>query len=71
LLRILAVERHTVVLITHDVEEALQLADRIFVLSVRPTRIQATFAVPFAHPRKLSSPDVQEIKDAILRELGV
>ena len=33
LLRILAVERHTVVLITHDVEEAIQLADRIFVLS--------------------------------------
>jgi ABC-type nitrate/sulfonate/bicarbonate transport system ATPase subunit len=71
LLRILAVERHTVVLITHDVEEALQLADRIFVLSVRPTKIQATFAIPFAHPRKLSSPDVQEIKDSILRELGV
>jgi ABC-type nitrate/sulfonate/bicarbonate transport system ATPase subunit len=71
LLRILAVERHTVLLITHDVEEALQLADRIFVLSVRPTRIQATFAVPFAHPRKMSSPEVQAIKDAILRELGV
>jgi ABC-type nitrate/sulfonate/bicarbonate transport system ATPase subunit len=71
LLRILEVERHTVVLITHDVEEALQLADRIFVLSVRPTKIQATFAVRFAHPRKLSSPEVQEIKEAILRELGV
>jgi len=71
LLRILAVERHTVILITHDVEEALQLADRIFVLSVRPSTIQATFTVPFAHPRKLSSPDVQDIKDAILRELGV
>src|SRR5258705_13461565 len=50
LLRILEVERHTVVLITHDVEEALQLADRIFVLSVRPTTIQATFEVSFAHP---------------------
>jgi ABC-type nitrate/sulfonate/bicarbonate transport system ATPase subunit len=71
LLRILAVERHTVVLITHDVEEALQLADRILVLSARPTQIQATFEVPFAHPRKLSSPDVQEIKESILRELGV
>ena len=71
LLRILAVERHTVLLITHDVEEALQLADRIFVLSVRPTTIQATFAIPFAHPRKMSSPDVQDIKESILRELGV
>jgi ABC-type nitrate/sulfonate/bicarbonate transport system ATPase subunit len=71
LLRILEVERHTVVLITHDVEEALHLADRILVLSVRPARIQATFEVPFAQPRRLSSPEVQDIKDAVLRELGV
>src|SRR5246127_4984372 len=52
LLRILEEERHTVVLITHDVEEAIHLADRIFVLSARPAKIQATFAVPFEHPRK-------------------
>ncbi len=71
LLRILAEERHTVVLITHDVEEAIHLADRIFVLSARPTRIQAIFAVPFEHPRKLSSPEVQGLREAILRELGV
>jgi ABC-type nitrate/sulfonate/bicarbonate transport system ATPase subunit len=71
LLRILEVERHTVVLITHDVEEALQLADRILVLSIRPTTIQATFEVSFTHPRKLSSPEVQNMKEAILRELGV
>src|SRR6516225_6717894 len=71
LLRILEVERHTVVLITHDVEEALHLADRILVLSARPARIQATFEVPFAQPRRLSSPEVQDIKDAVLRELGV
>ncbi len=48
LLRILAEERHTVVLITHDVEEAIHLADRVFVLSARPTRIQAIFEVPYA-----------------------
>ena len=71
LLRILSEERHTVVLITHDVEEALQLADRIFVLSARPARIQVTFEVPFAHPRKLSSPEIQDLKESVLRELGV
>lgn len=71
LLRILAKERHTVLLVTHDVEEAIQLADRIMVLSPRPTRIQATFPVPFVHPRRLASPDAQELRVAILRELGV
>ncbi|CAN7224714.1 ABC transporter ATP-binding protein [Pseudoduganella sp. LjRoot289] len=71
LLRILAEERHTVILITHDVEEALYMADRVLVLSPRPTRIQAAFAVPHPHPRKLSSPDLQAMKEEILRELGV
>jgi ABC-type nitrate/sulfonate/bicarbonate transport system ATPase subunit len=71
LLRILAEERHTVLLITHDVEEAIYLADRIMVLSPRPTTIQATFEVKHDHPRKLSSPDLQQLKDAILAELGM
>ncbi len=71
LLRILAEERHTVLLITHDVEEAVHMADRIMVLGPRPTTIQATFDVPFPHPRKLSNPDLQALREAILRELGV
>jgi NitT/TauT family transport system ATP-binding protein/sulfonate transport system ATP-binding protein len=71
LLRILEEERHTVMLITHDVEEAIHLADRIMVLSPRPTRIQATFNVELQHPRKLTSPEVQELRVAILHELGV
>ena len=71
LLRILAQERHTVVLITHDVEEAIHLAHRVIVLSTRPTTIKATFDVPFAHPRKLLSAPLQELRTAILRELGV
>jgi ABC-type nitrate/sulfonate/bicarbonate transport system ATPase subunit len=70
-LRILAKERHTVMLITHDVVEAIHLADRIIVLSARPARIQATFDVPFPHPRRLSSQQAQELRVAILRELGV
>jgi ABC-type nitrate/sulfonate/bicarbonate transport system ATPase subunit len=71
LLRILQEERHTVILITHDVEEALYLADRIVVLSQRPTTIQRTFQVAQPHPRKLSNPQLQQMKDEILAELGV
>ncbi|MET0535801.1 MAG: ABC transporter ATP-binding protein [Steroidobacter sp.] len=71
LLRILREERHTVLLITHDVEEAIHLADRIMVLSPRPTKIQATFEVKLPHPRRLTSPEVQQLRTAILRELGV
>lgn len=71
LLRILSEERHTVLLITHDVEEAVHMADRILVLSPRPTRIQATFEVGLPHPRQLTSPEVQSLRVAILRELGV
>ena len=71
LLRILEEERHTVLLITHDVEEAIYMADRILVLSPRPTTIQASFQVTLPHPRKLSSPQAQTLREAILKELGL
>ena len=71
LLRILDEERHTVLLITHDVEEAIYMANRIMVLSARPATIQATFEVPLPHPRRLSSPEAQSLREAILRELGM
>ena len=69
--RILDEERHTVLLITHDVEEAIYLADRILVLSPRPTTIQTTFHVDLPHPRKLSDPKAQGLREAILKELGL
>ncbi|HET9764846.1 MAG TPA: ABC transporter ATP-binding protein [Casimicrobiaceae bacterium] len=69
--RILEIERHTCVLITHDVEEAIHLAHRILVLSPRPATIQARFEVPFPHPRHLGDPRMVELKTAILREFGL
>jgi ABC-type nitrate/sulfonate/bicarbonate transport system ATPase subunit len=69
--RILDEEQHTVLLITHDVEEAIYLADRILVLSPRPTTIQTTFHVDLPHPRKLSSPEAQTLREAILKDLGL
>ena len=69
--RILDEERHTVLLITHDVEEAIFLADRILVLSPRPTTIQTTFHVDLPHPRKLSTSKAQNLREALLKELGL
>ncbi len=71
LLRILAQERPTSLLVTHDVEEAIHLADRILVLSARPAKIQAISEVAFPHPRKLLSEPVVKLKEQILRELGL
>jgi ABC-type nitrate/sulfonate/bicarbonate transport system ATPase subunit len=47
--------RKTVVFVTHDAEEALYLADRIVVLTQRPGRIKAEFAVDIPRPRSLES----------------
>lgn len=69
--QILLQERHTTVLVTHDVEEALDLADRIVILSPRPARIQRIIEVPQPHPRVLYSPPMVELKEQILEELGV
>lgn len=69
--RILVEERHTVLLVTHDVEEAIYLADRVMVLSPRPATIQTTFHVDLPHPRRLSNPEAQGLREAILKELGL
>lgn len=53
LLRMWRQGRQTVVFITHDIAEAVFLADRVLVMSRRPGRIAATFTVPLARPREL------------------
>jgi len=71
LLRILSRERHTVLLVTHDVEEALHLADRVLVLSARPARLQRVVPVELPRPRSTTDPALLALKASILRELGV
>ena len=65
----LAVEPRTVVLVTHDVEEAAFLADRIVVLSPRPGRIVAEFAVDAARPRSLTDPALAELRARAMEAL--
>jgi 1H-pyrrole-2-carbonyl-[peptidyl-carrier protein] chlorinase len=69
--RLLDVERHTVLLVTHDVDDALHLADRIIVLTPRPARIQRVVELPFPHPRALASIELTTLKNEILTDLGV
>ncbi len=71
LLQLLREQEQTLVLITHDVEEAIHLADRILVLSPRPATIKCSIDVDLAHPRKLTSPEAQSLKEQVLSELGL
>ena len=50
-LRIWTEEKRTVIFVTHDVDEALFLADRIFVCSMRPTHLEFSMHIPFPRPR--------------------
>lgn len=62
--------RWTVLLITHDVREAVLLSDRIYVLSARPARIVRRFDVALAHPRSsIAAPQVAAIEAEILKTL--
>ena len=54
LLEVLQAEGKTVMLITHSVEEAVYLSNRIVVMTARPTRIREIVEVPFAYPRRES-----------------
>jgi ABC-type nitrate/sulfonate/bicarbonate transport system ATPase subunit len=65
----LAREPRTVLLVTHDVEEAALLGDRIVLLSPRPGRVVATIDVPLARPRHRTDLAVVDIRERALQAL--
>jgi len=60
----------TILLITHDVEEALVLADRVVVLGPRPARVVHTADIALPRPRDILSPEFAAYKGAVLAHLG-
>src|SRR5690606_27161494 len=75
LLQILHAEGKTVMLITHSVEEAVYLANKVLVISARPSQIREVVEIPFPYPRHRSLQDTPEfntlrshIHDSVMRE---
>ena len=71
LLRIWHSEKKTIIFVTHDIEEAVQLADRVVVMSARPARIQGIVNIDVPHPRDISSPRYLELRDGIFEQIGL
>jgi NitT/TauT family transport system ATP-binding protein len=71
LARLLAERPRTVLLVTHDIEEAAQLADRVLVLSERPATVRKTLTIEVPRPRAVTSAAVVDATHQILAALGV
>jgi NitT/TauT family transport system ATP-binding protein len=70
LVRIWEKEKKTIVFVTHDIDEAVQLADRIIVLTNRPARIAATVPIDLGRPRDMDAPGYLAARDCIFEAMG-
>lgn len=71
LTRIWQAERKTILFVTHDIEEAVQLADRVAVMTPRPGVIREIVRVDLPRPRNLDSPEYLATRDRIFSIMGM
>jgi NitT/TauT family transport system ATP-binding protein len=71
LLRLWEATKKTILFVTHDIDEALQLADRVVVMSARPARIRRVVEVAMPHPRDLGAERYLELHRAVFEEIGL
>ena len=61
----------TVVMVTHDIDEAVYLADRIVILGQRPATVVASYRSPLPRPRDRSHSDLAALRSQILEHFGL
>ncbi len=71
LIRIWQAEKKTILFVTHDIEEAVQLADRVLVMTKRPATVAEEVAVNLPRPRDLDSPSYLATRDRIFTIMGM
>lgn len=71
LVRIWQAEHKTILFVTHDIEEAVQLADRVLVMSRRPATIQEEVVIDLPRPRDLDAPEYLAARDRIFSIMGM
>ena len=71
LVRIWEAERKTILFVTHDIDEAVQLAGRVLVMSRRPATIQEAVEIDLPRPRDLNSPAYLERREQIFAAMGM
>ena len=71
LVRIWQAEKKTILFVTHDIEEAVQLADRVIIMSRRPATVQREVTIDLPRPRNLDSPQYLKKRDLIFHLMGM
>lgn len=71
LIRIWQAEKKTILFVTHDIEEAVQLADRVLVMTKRPATVAEEVVVDLPRPRDLDAPGYLATRDRIFTIMGM